>query len=239
MQIAVIRDLKKAVRVQKEGKLRFIPATERDDGAMPHWSTHPTLEDVQRFFTWYGVRKARMACDFEVQMSTGDPWCLGLWPVDTWLSEQGICIPFRTQTGRTYWSSFDYWVVHQILERFFADPEWKKWGQNWVGFDHTIVEDYFGLESGNVGLELDTLVAWHSVYAELPQALAFQSSLVTDLGAYKLEVHKTNVDDEEEDDSHKGWNNIDEIDDTKLRVYCMRDCFATAGSGLELEGMMI
>lgn len=239
MQIAVIRDLKKAVRVQREGGLRFIPAAERLDDAMPRWATHPTLDDVKRWLVWYQhAGKPRMACDWEAHIATREPWCLGLWPVDTWLTEQGICIPFRCKGGGQYWEPHELPVVKDILRTFFSDPKWLKWGQNWVGYDHEIVEEFLSLPDGNVGLELDTLPAWHSVYAELPQALAFQSSLVTDLGAYKLEVHQTNLDDEEEDDTNKGWLHIEEKDDTKLRTYCMRDCFATAGSGLELEEMM-
>lgn len=242
MQAAVISDLKKAVRIHKDGGLTYIPRMERLHGAMPMWATHPTLEDVVRFFGDY--RRRRLAADFEATLRRV-PWCVGFWPVDTWLEDQGICVPFRSQGGAKYWAPDEEREVLSIVREVFEDPKWPVWGQNFAGYDVTLVRDLGWACRSEVDdnpVEQDTMVSAHAVYPELPQSLAFQSSRFTDMGPYKLEVKERDkaLDDEDEDDTMQatGIENVAEIDDTKLRTYCLRDCFATAGAGLHNERMM-
>lgn len=240
MQHAVIEDLKKAVRIHKEGGRRFIPREERDHGDMPMWATHPSVDDVRRFVQQY--HRARLAADFEATLRRV-PYCVAFWPVDTWLDAQGICIPFRCKGGARYWQRDEEKEVLELIRPIFEDPHWPVWGQNFAGYDVTLVRD-FGWECRSEiddnPVEQDTMVSHHEVFPELPHSLAFQSSEVTDLGPYKLEVKEVDKaeDDEDEDDTVKGIENVAEIDDRKLRVYCLRDCFATAGAGLRNERMM-
>lgn len=241
MQHAVISDLKKGVRIHKEGGLRYIPKEEKLHGAMPTWATHPTLTDVERFVTKF-YRK-RVAADFEATLRRV-PWCVAFWPVDTWLEDQGLCVPIRCRGGAKYWSPSDWIEVERLIRPIFEDPQWGVIGQNFVGYDVYLVRDVLGWECNgphpDMPIEQDTMVSAHEAFAELPQSLAFQSSMVTDMGPYKLEVkeRETAEDDEDEDDTVKGIENVAEIDDTKLRTYCLRDTFATAGAGLKNERMM-
>ncbi len=240
MQHAVIEDLKKAVRIHKEGGRRFIPRAEREEGEMPMWATHPSLTHIEDFVRKY-YRK-RLAADFEATLRR-ERWCLGLWPVDTWLDDQGIIFPWRCKGGARYWSKEDQREGEKLIRPIFEDPHWPVWGQNFVGYDVWHVTDLgweCNSEVEDCPVEQDTMVSHHEVFAELPHSLAFQSSEVTDMGPYKLEVKEVDKaeDDEDEDDTVKGIENVAEIDDRKLRVYCLRDCFATAGTGLRNERMM-
>jgi len=245
-----IEDFRKAARIHETGPTR-IPIAERENGSMADAALFPLLDDVEGFFKGWGRTHTRMSIDFEATM-TGIPWCVGFWPCDSEdqvLTTQGICIPFHKQGGENYWSPRDHEATMWLLKEYLEDPTQPKVGQNWVGYDggyndhgweesdHSLAYRAFGIRVR--GLVLDTMVAHHAVSPELPHSLAFQSSLCTDLGAYKLEVHATSsVDDEKEDDAQKGIQNVKDVDDRVLRGYCLRDCFAAGLSACELERVM-
>lgn len=233
-QHAVVEDLKKGVRIFRDGGPTLIPRCMRNGGEMPQWMTHPTLADWK---AWHrDHHRMRLASDFEATLRR-QMWCNSFWPVDTWLEDDGICFPFRVRGGAKYWSPSDYAEGIELLREVYEDPEWLISGQNFVGYDYQHVAKLgFTLR----GFDQDTLVSSHFVYAELPQSLAFQSSMRTDLPAYKLAVKEADKaeDDDDEDDSVKGIENVAEIDDRKLRIYCNLDAFATAGAALHNERMM-
>lgn len=244
MQIAVIRDLKKLVRIQREGP-SLIPCCEKPgSGGYTRAMLHPTLEEVATWFTF--MKGQRMSVDFEATFA-GEVWCMGMWPVNTWLTATGLCIPFRCRGGASYWSREEEKVVLALVKEFLEDPTSRKVGQNWVGFDggysddgwsethHALCNKAWGVKPR--GLEIDTMVAHHTVYAELPHSLAFQASMDTDLPAYKEEVHETEGTEDEADDLVK-FENLQEMADERLRIYCLRDCFAQAGAALSLERLM-
>jgi len=243
MQICVLRDLKKLVRIQKEGPT-LIPKCERLGTGYPRASLYPTLEDVATFFGF--MTGQRMSVDFEATFA-GEIWCMGLWPVDTWLDEQGLCIPFRCRGGSRYWSTEEERQVLGLVKEFLEDPTSRKVGQNWVGFDGGYSDDgwdetHYALtrRAWGVrprGLDIDTMVAHHCVWPELPHSLAHQASMDTDLPAYKEEVHQTEGTEEEADDLVK-FENLQEMADERLHIYCLRDCFAQAGAALSLERLM-
>lgn len=198
---------------------------------MPHWSIFPTFSDVR---AWLEAHyRATLSFDLESTYQ-GDVMCMGLWPVDNWLDEQGICIPLLKQGGKPYWDNqLDRLRVMDMIFTMLRDPHWAKVGQNVAGFDIPLMRKAWGIETQ--GLLGDTMIAHSLVMPELPHSLAFLSSIFTDLSPYKIEVHETST--EEKDDTDK-WENIQHYDDYKLREYCLLDTFATAGSWVHLERMM-
>lgn len=234
-QHAVVEDLKKAVRIHRDGGPTLIPKAEREGGKMPLWATHPARRDVEGWFESH--RHQRLAVDFEATLRR-KIYCVAFWPVDDWLETQGICVPIRSKGGALYWEKQDSLEILCIMEEVFTSPAWPIIGQNYVGYDGPLVKEKWGFDTN--GFDQDTMVAHHLCYPELAHSLAYQSSMVTDLGAYKLEVKEREKaeDDEDEDDSVKGIENVAEIDDTRLRTYCLRDTFATAGAALHLERLM-
>lgn len=229
MQWAVKHDLAKAVRIHKEGVTR-VPKCYRAGGLghMPEWSIFPALHDVEKFMErWRGQL---LSCDFESTFQ-GKVMCLGMWPVEEIWEEQGLCVPFAVRGGGPYWNPGEEVAVKQLVFGMLQDETWPKVGQNWVGFDEQLAKSAWGITvRGTIG---DCMVAHHLVMPELPHSLAFQSSICTDLGPYKLEVHET----EEKDDSNK-FENITDYDERKLRTYCLEDCIAGGAAWRDLREAM-
>lgn len=231
MMLATISDLRKAVRVAAEGPT-LIPACERSGGLghMPEWATFPTAQNVREWL--HNYEGETLACDLEATFM-GQIMCLGLWPVDDYLTDQGLCIPFLNQGGGPYWTPVEGMEVKSLVHKFLGDAEWPKVWQNGVGFDIPLLREAWGLEvRGTIG---DTMVAHHLVMPELPHGLAFLSSIFTDMGPYKIEVHATTA--EAKDDLLK-FEDVLRYPERPLREYCLKDCFATAAAWVALAEMM-
>ena len=229
MQLAVISDLRKAVRIAREGKVTFIPRCVRENGKPYDWMIWPTRGD---FELWQLRNWGKpLALDFETTYR-GHILCLGMWPVENYLEDDGICIPFHSKGLVKYWKPEDELLVRAQCKNIIE--QWPIIGHNWAGFDAQRAKDNWDAETGN--LVLDTMVAHHLVMPELRHGLAFVSSLVTDLGPYKVEVHEGQQ-AAEEDDFDK-WQNVERYDDYDLRWYCLCDTFATAAAYTPLTDAM-
>ncbi len=231
MTLAVLSDLEKALRIQRDGGPTLIPAPYRAGVPMPDDTIFPTVDGV---LTWLAAhRDHTLSLDLEATYHD-KIMCMGLWSVEAALEDTGICIPFFKQGGPRYWgSALDDLRIKQAVFDMLTDATWHKIGQNIAGFDVPLMEKVWGVEvRGVIG---DTMLAHWACMPELPHGLAFLSSIFTDLSPYKIEVH-TNESDEK-DDVDK-WEAVQDYDDRNLREYCLLDTFATALSWTALEGMM-
>jgi hypothetical protein len=222
MEFATAWDWKKAARIQREGATIVPPP-------LMEWQTHPTLESVMQWFDLH--RGWPVAIDFEATQDR-QVVCMSAWSTRNPTEERGICVPFLSQGGGKYWTNPDEeYAVLEIIQEWLADPRIPKVGHNLVGYDTgypghaelSLVHEAWGVTTqGIIG---DTIVAMHSCFPELPLSLAFLSSLVTDLGPYKLALHGKGDGD---DDPKPAWTRILERPDLELREYALRDAFATA-----------
>ena len=96
------------------------------------------------------------------------------------VSESGML--FKTSPNKnSYWKPEEEWLIIQELEKLFLDPGIKKVAQNFP-FDGPILEREFGIRCR--GFYMDTLVAFHAIYAELPKDLGTLCSLFTRVPCY-------------------------------------------------------
>jgi uracil-DNA glycosylase family 4 len=132
---------------------------------------------------------------FDIETHGKHVRCLGL----AWGRWSSICIPFTHQKNvnignvvlidhsvgssdpLNYWTEEQEYVILQELDRIFRDRRIQKIAQN-APFDTTILLQDFGLVVE--GIWMDTLLAQHTCYAELPKSLDFLTSIYTDLGYY-------------------------------------------------------
>lgn len=233
MQFALEEDLKKAVRVQREGAT-VVPPPIMD------WQWKPTRDEVRAWLVSYDDGYP-ISCDFEGTLD-GKVVCLGLWPTNLPCEEHGICIPFLRQGGFDYWPIGEHQEVLSLVMSFLTDPARPKVGQNIVGYDfgyypwnaQSLAKRAWGIDVR--GILGDTMVAHHLCFPELRHGLAFQASISTDLPPYKL-LYRENADKEEEKGA-KAYAGILNEPDEKTRTYCLNDAFATAVIWNELERMM-
>lgn len=154
--------------------------------------TRPSFERVIEYLT---KRPKRLA--FDIETSGSHVRCLGL------SSEVGhaICIPFianptHSPTLRStilftppegdssptsYWPEEQEYAILQAAYRLFNDPSVEKIAQNYP-FDAGILAREFGLNFTNV--YMDTMVAHHACYCELPKGLDFLCSIYTRIPYY-------------------------------------------------------
>lgn len=234
-------DWEKAVRIQREGPTLVHPPIER-------WQWEPSLEDVQLYFGCTQLQGGDLgwadpgpwSIDFEATLNR-EVVCLGIWSCHEPTRHRGICIPFLSQYGKAYWNPSEEQAVMGMVRDFFMDRARPKIGQNTVGYDtgfppfheRSLLFQAWGIwAEGMIG---DTMAAHHTCFPELKHNLAFLSSIATDMGPYKDELWEDEED--EEDDDELDWSRILERPDEKVRVYCMKDAFATAmvWNGLSYE----
>jgi uracil-DNA glycosylase family 4 len=150
----------------------------------PHFEINPTYERVMEFLAEVIKTKPRLA--FDIETTHPHIRCLGL--ADGPL--HALCIPFissrwMTQGGspdvNNHWSEGQEYEILKALHLIFANPTIQKVAQNFP-FDATALQREFGFEIQ--GFHLDTMVAHHTCYAELPKGLDFLASLYTRIPYY-------------------------------------------------------
>jgi uracil-DNA glycosylase family 4 len=139
-------------------------------------------------------------------------------------SEKGkaICIPFfKIRQTHVFsgafecaWSEHEEKLILDAMERFLANPRIRKIAQNFP-FDATMLEREFGLEVH--GLYMDTMVAFHCCYSELPKGLDFLCSVFT---------------------RYPYYSDYNAMVDQSLWYYNCMDCIATFEVCLALEDEM-
>lgn len=201
----VVLDLKKA---RKESK--------SPDHNPPHTSftIGPTYSQVMEQLNQPMTRLA-----FDIETFGSLTRCLGL----SWRPGQALCIPFiaspknalglgfSSPTLNSYWTEDQEYQILKRLDQIFRDPTVQKIAQN-VAFDGPILGREFGLDIQNFWM--DTMVAHHTLWPELPKNLDFLCSVYTDYPYY---------------------SDYDASDDRSTWVYNCFDCVATLETANRLE----
>lgn len=151
---------------------------------------NPSFGRVMEFLS---QKPARFAFDIE----TSGPYvrCLGI----SERKDHAICIPFMsnqhyqqssslislapTQVQRnSHWSPEQEYEIIKKLDEWFSDESISKIAQNFP-FDSLVLARDFGLDCSS-GFSLDTMVAAHTCYSELPKGLDYLCSIYTRVPYY-------------------------------------------------------
>lgn len=155
----------------------------------------PTKSQVIDYLRY--LRNSKKPVAFDIETVGRTVRCLGLADSPT----RAVCIPFVTLTHRNsvqsgvifdpkvspvgpglhYWSEQDEHEVLSALDEFFRDDTVPKLAHNYP-FDATRLMKEFGLHCR--GLFMDTMVAQHTLYPELPKGLDFLASIYTPVPYY-------------------------------------------------------
>lgn len=170
-----------------------------------NFNINPTFEEVCEFLTH---RPSRLALDIEtVGMVTR---MIGF----AWSRTDALIIPFLK--GREhYWPEHEEAHILYGLGKLLADPKVGKYIQNFP-FDYTVLANEFGFEINNI--VMDTMVAHHLLYPELPKGLDTICSLHTDQPMY--------------------WDYQAEAHDSTA-IYCGYDNVVTFEAAEEFESQLI
>jgi DNA polymerase I-like protein with 3'-5' exonuclease and polymerase domains len=167
-----------------------------------HTVTRPTFTVTMQWLALADAPGSTLSFDIETFHNLGRIRCLGL-STSADPRPNAICIPFiyninETHVGTTqiqlslglegetkpraeyanYWTEEQEEALLLRLDKILSNPAIKKVAQN-AQFDMTILASDLGLKVR--GLYLDTMVAQHCCYAELPKGLDFLASIYTDI----------------------------------------------------------
>jgi len=183
-------DLRKALR---QARFPSKPVT--------NFNIDPTFEEVMFFLR---QRHARLATDIETVENTTR--MIGF----AWNKHDAICI--QLMQGRSHkWTLEQEIEILRGLDALFRDFATEKVLQNLM-YDCTVLAREFGFVLNNV--TLDTMLAHHVLFPELPKGLDFLSSIYTDHPMYW------------------GYNSKSQ---TETAQYNCMDCVVTEESAQEIE----
>lgn len=100
----------------------------------------------------------------------------------SWMPQMAACIPFWFGASGSYWTPDQEAEIWDRLSLLMANPRIEWIAQN-AQYDTTFLFRQWGIRVRN--LWMDTMIAHHTLYPELPKSLAFQTSIYTDLPFYK------------------------------------------------------
>lgn len=155
-------DLRKALRIAQTETWNY-PTT--------RFITDPSFQECLHYLN---QQYDTIAYDYETVNNL--TWLFGF----AWSEQNAISIPFtRQQTHR--WTTEQEIELTLALKRLLENPKITKIVQNGL-YDNTISARELGI---NVqGVEIDTMLAQHTLYPELPKGLDFLSSIYTDHPMY-------------------------------------------------------
>ncbi len=162
MRGVVVEDLKKGLRIIKEGY------------HAPRFNTiiKPNLSEIEEFCRL--LRETdRISMDIEV-VGSGQIACIGLGGEGDSLSGRAsLCIPFKFGY-HNYWNDLEEWHIWELLRDLFQGDQLKI-GQN-LNYDFTKLLPFIGEPAPPW---FDCMIAYHLLEPELPHTLAFMTSLYT------------------------------------------------------------
>lgn len=173
MRGSVITDLRRAA-----------PFRERIPYPKPEWNfrIRPGFETVLAVLRTL-IRQADerdqnevpLRLSFDLETVGGHIACAGI----SWTLVDAVCIPFIYGTG-SYWTLDQEWMIIGLLKRLLTHQRVSVVGQN-ILYDCQYTDRWW-LFIPNVGQ--DCMIAWHSIFSDLPKALAFQASMLCEYFVY-------------------------------------------------------
>ena len=170
-----------------------------------HIQIMPSFSDVMNF-----IEVKHECMSFDIETLGEHTRCLGF----AWSPVDAICIPFIKNRVENYWSLEEEKEILRAFYKLFLDKDRKKIAQNFP-FDSTILAKDFGFDIN--GLKMDTMIAAHCCYSELPKSLDFLASIYTDLPF---------------------WKKYDAKSDSSTFTYNGYDCLSTFQIAIALEQEM-
>ena len=191
-----------------------------------HFKIDPSFDEVMEFLS---RKHTRLALDIETSRSPQLTKCLGLADSPT----SALVIPFvrsnrqprpgsttivleasQPETLMSVWHEDQEYQILEALNRLLLSPSVEFILQN-VTFEMTVLAREFGFQFANI--HLDTMVAHHCCYPEMPKGLDFLASIYTDIPY---------------------WSDYNGNLDRGLWVYNAYDCVATFQCAEKLEKEM-
>jgi DNA polymerase-1 len=136
--------------------------------------TNPSYSEVIAELTRL---KSSEYVSFDIETETDQITCVGFSDNPSW----GICVPFWYGASGSLWSKDQELEIWDLIKSLLEGPG-KKIAQN-AQYDCTMLADLMGIHVNN--LWMDTMIAGHLCYPELPKGLDFLTSIYTDQPYYK------------------------------------------------------
>ena len=147
---------------------------------------HPTHSDVLKYLQL--ILDGNLTCSFDIETETSQISCIAFATSDT----LSMCIPFWFGSSGSIYSETQELEIWQKIKEVLESPTVQKIAQN-AQYDMTILRDKYNIHVNN--LWLDTMIAFHAVYPELPKGLDFLTSIYTDVPYYKYYRTTDSMDD--------------------------------------------
>jgi len=159
------------VKIKKESTCPEIVRQARELIVMP--TLPEAMEELERL-------RAVDKIAFDIETETGQICCISFASSPS----RSVSIPFWFGNSGSFWSAEDEGKLWDSIKALLEDSNVKKIAQN-AQYDMTILQDIYGIKVSN--LWLDTMIAFHAIYPELPKNLGLISSLYTDVPYYKYQ----------------------------------------------------
>ena len=150
----------------------------KEESLTPQWPLpyndkfiiNPSFEKIMEVLKC--LRNEKYVCfDIETDMQNHQIKCLGF----GWSREDAICIPIFF-AGNSWWTLEQELAIISEIRELFLSSSVNFIAQN-AQFDMIYLQDKWGVQVPN--LWMDTMIAFHCVYPELPKGLDFLSSIYT------------------------------------------------------------
>lgn len=135
---------------------------------------NPSLEETLRAIA---VAKESDYCSFDIETESGQITCIGLSNRIDW----AICIPFWFGSSGSLWSEQDEQLIWVALKELLEADTPKKIAHNGM-YELEFLTRTVGIRPK---VHFDTMLAFHTLYSELPKTLAYLVSIYTDHPFYK------------------------------------------------------
>lgn len=153
---------------------RFPDVRRRPRELVIAWSQDEAIAELHKL-----ARSPRISFDIECALGQINAIGFAAGP------ERAVSIPFWFGEQGSFWSEAEEVELWELIRAILEDPASEKIAQNGQ-FDMAVLTDTLGIEVRN--LWLDTLVAQHTAYPELPVGLDFLCSIYTDQPYYKYQI---------------------------------------------------
>jgi len=138
-----------------------------------------SILDITNYFNSI-LRDGTVKVSFDIEVETSQINCIGF----ATSSEEAFTIPFWFGASGSLWGAEEELKIWQLIKDLLEDSKVPKIAQN-AQYDMTILADKYAINVSN--LWLDTMIAFHAIYPELPKGLGFLTSIYTDVPYYKYQ----------------------------------------------------
>ena len=176
-----------------------------------HYIIEPSYQETLDYLDYLTSDKCpRIAFDIETVYQTIR--CIGF----AGQIDEAICIPFYKEGG-SYWTShYKECEIWAAIGRLFKQK--KQWVAHNAMFDCSFLARFYNLYPAG-GIYMDTMLAQHACYSELPKALDFITSLYTREPYYK--------------DEGREWKKL--VDWRQFWIYNCKDAVVTLDCSYALD----